>query len=53
VFNLLEAKLSQSDAIMAFNRDKICQELITIARYFTKNIPKATNFAITKFLEKG
>jgi hypothetical protein len=53
VFNLLEAKLSQSDAIMAFNRDKNCQELITIARHFSKNIPNATNFAITKFLEKG
>jgi len=53
VFKLLETKFSQPDAIMAFNRDKNCQELISVARFFTKSIPKATNIAITKFLEQG
>jgi hypothetical protein len=38
---------------LAFNRDKSCQELISVARHFTKATPHATNAAITKFLEKG
>jgi len=53
VFNLLETKLSQPDAILAFNRDKNSQELIAVARYFPRSIPKVTDIAIAKFLERG